>query len=262
MTDKSNRPSLQAVLFDYGDTLAHFGPIDDAMLVAYEQLRQKLIAAGKPVLNGRLSVPAAHELLEGVSQRFWRILNRSYEEERVEELDAGLLFRSSLEALGIVVDDRLLEEIIMTEEEVGYAMRERAPEAYEVMEALRGRGLKLGLVSNYCSLPSVVRRHAARESELLQLVDASIFSCEIGLRKPHPRIYQAVLERLNVAPEAVVFVGDRLREDVMGPKALGMRAILTHQFRQEDPAQAAVSPDAVVARLAELPAVLERWADL
>jgi HAD superfamily hydrolase (TIGR01509 family) len=250
--------TLQAVLFDYGDTLAHFGPVEDAMLAAYEQIREKLIAAGKPALNGTLSVPAAHILLEGVSARFWQLLNRSYEEERIEELDAGLLFRSSLEALGIVVDDGLLEEIILAEEEVGYALQERAPEAQAVTAALRARGLKLGVVSNYCSLPSVVRRHA-REAELLQLVDESIFSCELGLRKPHPRIYQTVLERLRVPPEAVVFVGDRLREDVMGPKALGMRAILTHQFRQEDPAQARVAPDAVITRLAELPAALDRW---
>ncbi len=259
MTNAATRPALQAVLLDYGDTLAHFGPIDDAMLVAYEQVREKLLAAGKPILNGTLNVPAAHVLLEGVSQRFWQILNRSYEEERIEELDAGLLFRSSLEALGITVDDDLLEEIIMTEEEVGYAMRERAPEMDDVVKLLRARGLKLGLVSNYCSLPSVVRRHAARESELLQLVDASIFSCELGLRKPHPLIYQTVLEQLHVPAEAAVFVGDRLREDVMGPKALGMRAILTHQFRQEDPAQAVVKPDAVITRLAELPDILERW---
>ncbi len=40
---------------------------------------------------------------------FWQILNRLYEEERIEELDAGLLFRSSLEALGLVVDDALQE---------------------------------------------------------------------------------------------------------------------------------------------------------
>ncbi len=252
--------TLQAVLFDYGDTLAHFGPVGDApLLEAYEQIRKRLIAAGKPVLNGPLNVPAAQALLEGVSQRFWQLLNRSYEEERIEELDAGALFRGSLEALGIAVDDDLLEEIILAEEEVGYALRERAPEADEVAATLRARGLKLGLVSNYCSLPRVVRRHA-REAELLHLVDESIFSCEIGLRKPHPRIYQTVLGRLNVPPEAAVFVGDRLREDVMGPKALGMRAILTQQFRQEDPAQARVPPDAVITRLAELPGVLAGWA--
>jgi HAD superfamily hydrolase (TIGR01549 family) len=253
-------PPLQAIIFDYGDTLAHFAPIDHALLKAYEQFREKLVAAGKTVLNnGAISVPAAHLLWEGISQRFWQILNRSYEEERIEELDAALLFRASLEALGIIADDRLVEDLILMEEEIGYALRERAPEARDVSAALRARGLKLGLVSNYCSLPSVVRRQA-REYDLLQLVDASIFSCEIGLRKPHPRIYQTVLERLNVSPEAVVFVGDRLREDVMGPKALGMRAVLTHQFRQEDPANASVPPDAVIARLSELLPLLERWA--
>jgi HAD superfamily hydrolase (TIGR01549 family) len=261
MNNEEARPQTRAVLFDYGDTLAHFGPVQDALLEAYERVREKLVKAGKKaLLNGATSVPAAQLLLEGVSQRFWQTLDRSYEEERVEELDAALLFRSGLEALGIIVDDGLLEEIILIEEEVGYTLRERAPEAQDVVAALRARGLKLGLVSNYCSLPSVVRRHA-RESELLQLVDESIFSCELGLRKPHPRIYQTVLERLNVSPEATVFIGDRLREDVMGPKTLGMRTVLTHQFRQEDPAQASVPPDAVIARLAELPAVLERWED-
>lgn len=260
MTNQTSHPPLQAVLFDYGDTLAHFAPIDDALLEAYEKLREKLIAAGNTILsNGTISVPAAHLLLEGVSQRFWQLLNRSYEEERIEELDAALLFRTSLEALGIIADDRLIEEIILMEEEVGYALRERAPEAGEVSAALRARGLKLGLVSNYCSLPSVVRRQA-RQYDLLQLVDESIFSCEIGLRKPHPRIYQTVLERLNVPPQAAVFVGDRLREDVMGPKALGMRAVLTYQFRQEDPATTRIQPDAIIARLSELPPLLERWA--
>src|SRR6185312_6515650 len=117
--DTTRRFPLQAVLFDYGDTLAHFGPVDDPLLVAYEQIREKLIAAGKPVLNGTLSVPTAHMLLEGVSQRFWQLLNRSYEEERIEELDAGALFRGSLEALGLVVDDDLLEEIILAVEDVG-----------------------------------------------------------------------------------------------------------------------------------------------
>lgn len=259
MTNQISSPPLQAVIFDYGDTLAHFAPIDHALLEAYTQLREKLVAAGSTILsNGNISIPAAHLLLEGISQRFWQLLNRSYEEERIEELDAALLFRSSLEALGIIADDRLIEEIILMEEEVGYALRERAPEARDVSAALRERGLKLGLVSNYCSLPSVVRRHA-REYDLLQLVDESIFSCELGLRKPHPRIYQTVLERLGVPPEAVVFVGDRLREDVMGPKALGMRAVLTHQFRQEDPTTASVPPDAVISRLSELPPLLERW---
>jgi putative hydrolase of the HAD superfamily len=80
------------------------------------------------------------------------------------------------------------------------------------------------------------------------------------VRKPHPRIYQAALTRLGVPAAGAVFVGDRLKEDVRGPKEVGMRAVLTRQFRQEDPRDAAVPPDAVIASLGELPAVLAQWA--
>src|SRR5690348_7571990 len=111
MAQETSQPAIQAVLFDYGDTLAHFGPVEQALPTAYEAIREKLIAAGKKVLlNGALEVPAAHLLIEGISVRFWQVLNRSYEEQRIEELDAGALFRSSLEALDIRVDDALLEE--------------------------------------------------------------------------------------------------------------------------------------------------------
>ena len=79
-------------------------------------------------------------------------------------------------------------------------------------------------------------------------------------RKPHPRIYQAALTRLGVPAAGAVFVGDRLKEDVRGPKEVGMRAVLTRQFRQEDPRDAAMPPDAVIASLGELPAVLALWA--
>jgi HAD superfamily hydrolase (TIGR01549 family) len=259
MAQNESPSAIQAVLFDYADTLAHFGPVEHALPIAYEAIRKKLMAAGKKVLlNGALEVPAAHRLIEGVSERFWQVLNRSYEEQRIEELDAGALFRSSLEALDIRVDDALLEEIILIEEGVGYTLQQRAPEVEDVTAALRARGVRLGLVSNYCSLPSIIRHYPAKYG-LLPLVDEAIFSCELGLRKPHPAIYQDVLERLGVAPEHAVFIGDRLREDVAGPKSLGMRAVLTHQFRQEDPATSLVPPDAVITRLAELPPLLEHW---
>ncbi|HWO73642.1 MAG TPA: HAD hydrolase-like protein, partial [Dehalococcoidia bacterium] len=50
----------------------------------------------------------------------------------------------------------------------------------------------------------------------------------------------------------VIFVGDRLDADVVGPAKLGMRTVLTHQYRREDPADSPVKPDAVIAHLSEL----------
>jgi putative hydrolase of the HAD superfamily len=93
--------------------------------------------------------------------------------------------------------------------------------------------------------------------DLAKYFSGVTFSSEIGVRKPHPAIYQDALTKLGVEPSRTLFVGDRVREDVQGPKALGMRAVLTREWRQEDGAGAA---DFVIERLGELPTVLSRLA--
>jgi FMN phosphatase YigB (HAD superfamily) len=52
-------------------------------------------------------------------------------------------------------------------------------------------------------------------------------------------------------------VGDRLDADVQGPAALGMKTVLTHQYRREDPSTSPTKPDAVITHLRELPSVID-----
>ena len=113
------------------------------------------------------------------------------------------------------------------------------------MRALRAAGLRLGLVSNITLLGEWVREDLDRLG-LLDLFDAVVLSSEEGIRKPHPLIYQTVLDRLSIEGRSAIFVGDRLREDIAGPQAAGMRAVLTHQFRREDPGPETAAPDAVI----------------
>jgi putative hydrolase of the HAD superfamily len=90
---------------------------------------------------------------------------------------------------------------------------------------------------------------------LANYFDAVTFSSEVGVRKPHPEIYADALKKLGADPARTLFVGDRVLEDVQGPKALGMRAVLTREWRQEnDPGVA----DFVIQRLGELPAIVAR----
>jgi putative hydrolase of the HAD superfamily len=60
--------------------------------------------------------------------------------------------------------------------------------------------------------------------ELDQLFDAVVISAEIGLMKPDPAAYQAVLERLGVAPQQAIFVDD-FPANVDGARAVGMEAV-------------------------------------
>ena len=85
---------------------------------------------------------------------------------------------------------------------------------------LRAYGLRLGLVSNTGrDLEQFVRHHGLD-------VDAALASGAHGKTKPHPTIFLAVLERLEVEPAEAVMVGDSLEEDVEGARALGMRGLL------------------------------------
>jgi putative hydrolase of the HAD superfamily len=124
-------------------------------------------------------------------------------------------------------------------------------ENLQVMKSLKERGLRLGLVSNAHFLPELMREDIARLG-VAPYLDEAVFSAEIGVRKPDPAIFRRVLGELGVAPEEAIFVGDRVRDDIAGAKNLGMRAVLTHQFRQEDSAGAVFQPDLVIDALAEI----------
>ncbi len=88
------------------------------------------------------------------------------------------------------------------------------------LEELRRYGLKLALVSNTGrDLDAFVQHHRLD-------VDAALGSRAHGRTKPHPTIFQAVLERLGVEAREAAMVGDSLEDDIEGAEALGMRAVL------------------------------------
>jgi FMN phosphatase YigB (HAD superfamily) len=115
--------------------------------------------------------------------------------------------------------------------------------------------LKLGLVSNVSQLPELLHRDI-KAFGIARFLDGVAFSSEIGVRKPRPQIFEHVLDQIGSKPIDAVFVGDRLVDDIAGAQAVGMRAVLTRQYRQEEPDS--IAPDAVIEHISELPDVLAR----
>lgn len=99
------------------------------------------------------------------------------------------------------------------------------------LDEMRDRGLRLGLVSN-CSEETPIQWPL---QPMAQRFDAVVFSCDVGVVKPDPAIYQAVLARLEVAPGDCVYVGDGNDDELVAAQALGMRAIRTLEFADSDP---------------------------
>ena len=103
------------------------------------------------------------------------------------------------------------------------AIRFRAyPEVPGVLAALRARGDRLAVVSNWdVSLHDVLER-----TRLRGLVDAVVVSATAGVAKPDPAIFAQALAALSARPEDALHAGDDLAADVGGARAAGIAAVL------------------------------------
>jgi len=126
-------------------------------------------------------------------------------------------------------------------------------EAPGVLRELRDRGMVVAVCSNWTWDLDV----ALEQSGLAGAADVAVTSAQVGVRKPHPRIFEITAERCGVTPEDSVFVGDMWHPDVEGALAAGMRPV--HVWRQHDEhvnGSPPPLPDGVV-RVEDLRAVLD-----
>ncbi len=240
---------LRAVLFDYGHTLIHFDERPHSLLLtAYEKVNRLLATRLKR------EVPAADVLIDRISRVVDDEIQRDYALGRPEEVEIASLYDRALRALGLELDPALIEQVMEIEQAGWLNSVHPGPDVVATLEHLRATGLRLGVVSNAAYRPQLMVRQMEALA-LAQYFGALTFSSAVGVRKPHPAIYQDALVRLGVEGDESLFVGDRVREDVRGPQSLGMRAILLREWRQEeDPGVA----DYVIERLGELPAIVDR----
>ena len=99
-------------------------------------------------------------------------------------------------------------------------------DAFETLQSMRDRVAKIGLICNIGRSSGKVLRELLRNLQVLEFFDATIFSDEVGIRKPDKRIFENAAERLGVPISSVIHVGDHPEADVWGAKQAGMRAIL------------------------------------
>ena len=93
-------------------------------------------------------------------------------------------------------------------------------EVFSLASELKGRGYKIGLLSN--TEEGAVRYFQEQRYEMF---DVTVFSCREGTRKPERKIYEIALKRLGVFPQEAIFIDDN-EEFVKGAREVGMEAIL------------------------------------
>ena len=126
--------------------------------------------------------------------------------------------RGLFQELGVEPD---LEAMLAMRREWAKRTLQPRPDALETLAELRRRGHRLGLIS-VCSQDVP---HVWDETPLAGALDELVFSCDVGLSKPDPRIYEIACERLGVEPADCLFVGDGANDELPGAERVGMSAL-------------------------------------
>lgn len=219
MTENA-QPALAAVLFDYGHTLVDI------------RWNESTLVDGERVFLDALPAPGVP--LELFHEETVRLL-REAEAAVVDhvELDYPALVRQALARFGVAPPPVDLMAAMRAQILSWNSVRHVHPDAYELLDTLRGDGLRIGYVSNTYDPPQILRE-VIRDERMEERADAIVLSSELGYRKPSPRIYRAALREVDAPAEATLFVGDRVLEDVVGPAREGMRTCLATWFRSDE----------------------------
>lgn len=126
--------------------------------------------------------------------------------------------RELFHGLGAAPD---LDQILAMRREWTMRSLQPRPDALETLAELRRRGHRLGLIS-VCSQDVP---HVWDQTPLAGTLDELVFSCDVGVSKPDPRIYEIACERLEVEPADCLFVGDGANNELPGAERVGMAAV-------------------------------------
>jgi putative hydrolase of the HAD superfamily len=243
---------IRAVIFDMGDTLMQFARPGGGTWREFEEpgirgVYQYLVEQGHPLtaLEDEFVEVMFARLAEGWEQATGGQVNlRAY-----DWLAQGAAHHA------LAPDEATLAEAVR---QYARPMREdvRAkPGAVELLETLRARGYRVGLISNTI-WPGELHLEDLAAIGVLPFLEHTIFSGDLGIWKPNPAIFEHMLSALEVAPAEAVFVGDSPRDDIAGAQRVGMRGVWvgSREFPLGD-----VRPDATIGHLSELLPLVEQW---
>ncbi len=141
-------------------------------------------------------------------------------------------FRRVFDAIGIGLSESETDAVAAAYRS-GYVPAWRAIEGAAALLAAARQHARIGVISN--NLIEETRDKLAY-CRLAPLVDALVVSGDEGVSKPDARIFHIALDRLGVAAEDAVMLGDSWAADIPGAAAAGIRAVWFNPDRKPRPA--------------------------
>ncbi len=253
---------IQAITFDFWDTIA----IDDSDepkraalgLSSKADARIQLFAEHVTARHPEVSYTQAAAAYHWSNQRFrqdW------HEEHRTPAVVSRV--RYAYEYLGLDPAPGQYASLVNEVDELVRAIEEMevrippdfAPGVHQAL-AILARDYELGIISDTIHTHGRGLRHLLAQQGLLRYFSHFIFSDEVGASKPSPLVFRRAMNAFGLGASQIVHVGDRESNDVIGPLAVGMRAVLFTGIvdRGGDHTRA----NAVCRSYADLPAIVRR----
>ena len=204
------------ILFDLGGTLADYYDMFDFLSILGQAIR-----AVQSYLKDKGLLTVTPEMITT------RVREEDHEspdyqsrplEERLTRI-FGLKASVATDELLMEMCDRFMTPIFAR----GRCYEDTLP----TLKELRLRRLRSAIVSNTSwGSPAILWRAEIRRLGLDPYLDAVVLDRDVGWRKPSERIFEFALKNLGVRPVDCLFVGDEPKWDVIGPRAVGIEAVL------------------------------------
>ncbi|MEP6796736.1 MAG: HAD family hydrolase [Lapillicoccus sp.] len=238
------RPDVGAVIFDWGGTITPWHTVD---LTEQWRIFARAYHLDDPHLADDLA-----DRVWAAEDAGWRRGRADNSSARLEEMlaEAGVAAQDPRTAAGLAAYREFWEPHTWTD-----------PQIPQLWEALRDRGVRVGVLSNTIWSRDYHRDLFARDG-VLDLVDADVYSSETPWVKPSPEIFRHAAAAVGVPAEQCVYVGDRSYEDVHGPQSVGMRAIwVPHSdIPVDQQVSVEVTPDGIAHELLDVLRLIDGWA--
>jgi putative hydrolase of the HAD superfamily len=229
--------AIRAVFFDAGETLVHPHP-SFADLFA-KVLRREGHPVPASILAERIAIVAERFQQAARERELW---TTSRERSRAFWWS---VYRAFLGDLGIEASEALL--VAVYREFTDLANYRLFDDVVPVLDALAGRGLRLGVVSNF----EEWLEQLLEELDVVEAFDVRVVSGVEGMEKPDPAIFRLALDRAGVTAGDSAYVGDSPTFDVDPARAVGMMPVLIDR-RDRYPGFATTR----IRHMAELPAAI------
>lgn len=236
---------IKAVLFDMFDTLMLIEKEHAFYNPAVKNMHQYLVKNGIPVTfpTFRDAYIKARDLLYEAA------------DSNMEEPHFDLRVRNALQNLGYIKEAQT--SIVQgatkafSQQFMNYVRID--DNTTQMLKELYGK-YRLGIVSNF-AIPECVEDLLERE-QLGQFFEVIIISGAVNKRKPDPEIFNLALQKMQLDPVEVAFVGDTVDADVKGAKDAGMKSVYIDRRPQKELEE--YNPDYIIKSLSELPFILQK----